>query len=143
MRGRLLGRPASRSALLGEEATSSDRRRRRMVPSSEDSRRWCLPLPLTLHPPHSGYSTRCRLASFLGRLVCSHGAGTGAAWCFPAKTASSTSRSCSSWVIASLPSLGKNKPRLHASLIVPVSELLSCVISPSNILTLLVMLNAM
>ena len=70
MRGRL-GRPASRSALPGEEAASSDRRRRRMVPSSEDSRRWCLPLPLTLHPPHSARHTHCRLTFSLGTDWCS------------------------------------------------------------------------
>ena len=69
MRGRL-GRPASRSALLGEEeAASSDRRRRRMVLSSEDRRRWCLPLPLTLHPSHSAHSTWCRPALSLVQLV--------------------------------------------------------------------------
>ena len=68
MRGRL-GRPASRSALPGGAARSSDRRRRRMVLSSEDSRRWCLPLPLTLHPPHSGCLTQCRLTLSSGRLM--------------------------------------------------------------------------
>lgn len=52
MRGRL-GRPSSRSALLlGAELASSDRRRRRIVLSSEDSRLWCLPPVLTLSHQH-------------------------------------------------------------------------------------------
>jgi len=47
VRGRL-GSPVSRSALLGNELASSERRSRRMVLSSDESRLWCPPVVLTL-----------------------------------------------------------------------------------------------